>query len=137
MKSVKVLLKFAVGEATKPITWEFATVYGLHFTILQADVQPDQGGRLIMDLSGEEENIERAIAYAKEENVSVTVLSKSVQWDNTLCVHCGACTAVCPSRALSIDPVTAELCFKNELCVVCERCTYACPTGALSVALFA
>ena len=135
MKSVKVLLKFAVDEVKKPITWTFATEYGLRFSILGADVRAT-GGRLIMDLSGEEEAIEQALDFARGENVSVTVLSRSVVWDNARCVHCGACTAVCPSKALHLDPASAELCFDNERCVVCEMCTHACPTGALQVNLF-
>lgn len=136
MKSIKVLLKFPIGEADKPVTWLFATKYGLRFSILQADVQPGRKGRLIMDLSGDEESLSAALDFAKSENISVTVLSKSVEWDDTLCVHCGSCTAACPSKALTIDPVTAELCFDNEACVVCELCTHVCTTGALKVALF-
>lgn len=135
MKSVKVLLKFAVNETDKPVTWLLATKYGLRFSILQADIRSDHGGKLIMDLTGEPENIEQALKFAESENVGVTVLSRTVVWDDGTCVRCGACTAVCTSKALTLDPETADLIFDNEKCIVCEMCTKACPTGSLKVDL--
>ena len=133
MKSVKVMLQFPMQETSKPITWLFATEFGLKFSILQADIRAGRGGRIIMNLSGEEENIAGAMQFAREENVQVTQLSRLVRWEDEVCVHCGACTAVCPSGALSIDKVTAELKYQNEKCVACEMCTHACPTGAMHV----
>ena len=135
MKSIKVLLQFPISETNSPVTWMFATEYGVRFSILQADVRPGQGGRLVLDLAGEEDSLAAALEYAKSVDVSVTILSKSVEWDEDLCVHCGACTAACPTKALTIDPQTAELCFDNEKCVVCEMCTRVCTTGAMKVAL--
>ena len=68
MKSVKVLMKFPMDEEGKPVTWMFATKYGLQFSILQADVKPGQGGRLIMDLTGEENSIKEALEFAQSGN---------------------------------------------------------------------
>lgn len=131
--SVKVLLKFPVHDTDKPVAWTFATKYNLRFSILQSDIRAGRGGQLIMDLHGEEKDIEAALAFARAENVAASVLSRTVRWDDEVCVHCGACTAVCISGALSLDPVTAELTFDNGKCVACEMCTHACPTGAMHV----
>ena len=136
MKSIKVLLQFPISETNSPVTWVFATEYGIRFSILQADIRPGQGGRLILDLTGEEGSLAAALDYARSLDVSVTVLSKTVEWDEELCVHCGSCTAACPTNALAIDPETAELSFDNELCAVCEICTHVCTTGAMKVALY-
>ena len=133
MKQVKIMLKFLVHETSKPIAWLFATEYGLEFSILQADIRAGRGGRIIMDITGEEENINRAVAFARGENVEVKFLSRVVCWENNVCVHCGACTAVCTSKALSLDPETAELRFDNGKCLACGMCTQACPTGAMHV----
>lgn len=134
-KSVKVLLKFRVHETDKPIAWLFATKYNLCFSILQSDIRAGFGGQLIMDLTGEEEDISAALAFARGENVETRILSRTVCWDDEVCVHCGACTAVCIGGALSLDPVTASLSFDNSKCVACEMCTHACPTGAMRVEL--
>lgn len=133
MKHAKIMLKFPVHETTKPIAWLFATEFGLKFSILQADIRAERGGRIIMDISGEEENITRAIAFARAENVEVQLLTRVVCWENDVCVHCGACTAVCTSKALSLDKETFELNFDNSKCLACEMCTQACPTGAMHV----
>lgn len=133
MKSAKVLLKFPVHETEKPIAWLFATRYNLKFSILQSDIKAGRGGQLIMDIEGEEKDIESALAFARGENVKTVILSRTVCWDDDVCVRCGACTAVCVSGALSLDPETAELRFDNGKCLACEMCTHACPTGAMRV----
>ena len=133
MKKAKIMLKFPVQETAKPIAWLFATEYGLKFSILQADIRAGRGGRIIMDISGEEDDINRAVAFARQENVEVQFLSRAVSWENNVCVHCGACTAVCTSKALTLDPETFELKFDNSRCLACEMCTQACPTGAMHV----
>ena len=134
-KSVKIRLSFRPVDTEKPLVHTFATRFGLMFSILQADISPDKGGRLVLDLSGEESAIEKALKYAAEQGVDVRVLSRVVHWDDKVCVHCGSCTAVCRSRALSLSPDTAMLSFDNARCVVCEMCVKACPTGALTVEL--
>ncbi len=133
--SVKIRLGFHPGDTEKPFVHLLATRYGLVFSILQADISPDKGGRMVLDLSGEEKAIEDALKFTLEQGVDVRILSRVVRWDDKVCVHCGSCTAVCRSRALQLDPETAMLSFHNERCVVCEMCVKACPTGALKVEL--
>ncbi len=135
-KSVKVRLKFNTRDTEKPFVHLFATEFGLIFSILQADITPGQGGRMILDLTGEAENIDRALEFALSRGVRVKILSKAIVWNDQTCVHCGSCTAVCLHKALTLDPETAELRFNNENCVVCEMCLKACPTGALKVDIF-
>ncbi len=133
MKELKVRVKFSPESADMPLAWYLATKFGIRFSILQAELRAGQGGRMIMDLSGEPEDLNNALAFARDEGIDVKVLHRSVSWDNDVCVHCGACTAVCTRKALTLDPVTAELAFNNARCVACEMCTRACPTGAMHV----
>lgn len=134
-KSVKIRLRFRPEDTKQPFVHLFATRFGLVFSILQADITPDQGGRLVLDVTGEQSAIAEALQYTAEQGVSVQVLSRVIRWDDQVCVHCGSCTAVCVQRALTLDPETAMLSFNNAHCVVCEMCTKACPTGALKVEL--
>ncbi len=133
--SVKVRFRFHPADVERPFIHLLATRFGLTFSILQADISPDKGGRMVMDLAGEENAIEEAVRFAAEQNVDVKILSRVVHWDDKVCVHCGSCTAVCRTQALSLDPETAMLSFDNARCVVCEMCVKVCPTGALSVEL--
>lgn len=134
-KSVKIRLRFRPEDTKQPFVHMFATKYGLVFSILQADITPDKGGRMVLDLSGEQSAIEDALAFTAAQGVSVQVLSRVIHWDDQVCVHCGSCTAVCVQRALTLDRETAMLSFDNARCVVCEMCTKACPTGAIRVEL--
>lgn len=132
-KSVKIRLRFPENSPNKPFVHLFATQFGLVFSIFQADITPGKGGRMILDLTGESGNIDKALAFAGENGVKVDILSKAIRWDTNVCVHCGACTAVCVHKALTLDRETAELSFDNDRCVVCEMCIKACPTGAVSL----
>lgn len=133
--SVKIRLRFRPQDTEQPFVHLLATRFGLVFSIYQADISPDRGGRLVLDLTGEREQIDEALRYAGECGVDVKVLSRVVHWDDQVCVHCGSCTAVCMQRALTLDSETAMLSFDNARCVVCEMCVSACPTGALRVEL--
>jgi len=133
--SVKIRLRFRPANTERPFVHLFATRFGLVFSILQADISPDKGGRLVLDLIGEESAIDDALKYTIEQGIDVQILSRVVRWDDRVCVHCGSCTAVCRTRALQLSPDTATLSFDNARCVVCEMCVSACPTGALTVEL--
>jgi len=50
-----------------------------------------------------------------------------VKIENNTCVHCGACTAVCNTRALSIDNKVWELNYDASQCNGCNTCLPACP----------
>jgi len=49
------------------------------------------------------------------------------------CVDCGACTAVCNSRALHLDPTSWSLIYDQQQCTGCKLCIKACPMRALKV----
>lgn len=130
-KSVVVRFKFDTDSASNPMICYLARDYHLVFSLLQADVRPGFGGICILKLTGEEEDIRKGLEFAENCGVKARLLSKSIILDSDSCVDCGACTAVCIHKALTLDPVTWEVVFDNEKCVVCEMCTHACPTNSL------
>ena len=135
-KTVKVRFRFDADSASKPMIFYLARDYNIVFSILQADIKPGEGGRIIMDLRGEEEDIAKGLDYAVSCGVNVKTLTKAIVWNDKTCVHCGTCTAVCTHRALVLDSETAQLSYNNENCVVCEMCVPTCPTGAISTDIF-
>ena len=136
-KSVKVRFQFNPDDVNKPVIYLLSRDYNIVFSILQADIRPGRGGRTILDLTGEEDDMRRGLEFVHSENIRVSELATAVTWNDDKCLHCGMCTAVCTHQALRLDPETAELSFNNANCVVCEMCTHACPTGALFVDLLA
>lgn len=51
----------------------------------------------------------------------------AIGWKEDLCVHCGACSAVCGQSAIK----NGREDFFEELCVQCGKCVDVCPTNAL------
>lgn len=47
------------------------------------------------------------------------------------CVGCGACLAVCPAAAISVEGKKAQI--DNDKCIGCASCIAACMTGAIDV----
>ena len=53
--------------------------------------------------------------------------------DEEACSPCGACQAVCPTEAITMDPVSMKIVFDNSQCIACEACVTACPPRAMEV----
>ncbi|MDM7202717.1 MAG: 4Fe-4S binding protein, partial [Thermodesulfobacteriaceae bacterium] len=53
--------------------------------------------------------------------------------NENVCIHCGACTAVCPTGALSVDRETFKVIFDPEKCTTCGFCVSACITKAMEI----
>ncbi|MFC1858130.1 4Fe-4S dicluster domain-containing protein [Thermodesulfobacteriota bacterium] len=52
---------------------------------------------------------------------------------STTCQQCEepACAVICPSRALSRDPITGAILVDKERCVGCKMCMQVCPFGTI------
>ena len=136
MKTIKVFLYFPPDRTDKPISYHLIKDFDLVLNILQGQITPGKRGRLTVELTGDEENIERGLRFLDEQGVRYRIFAKSILWNEGKCVHCGACTAVRPSRALYMDPVTWSLTFEQEKCLICEACIKACPLDAMDVDTF-
>ena len=132
MKKMKVLLRFPSERAGKPVTSHLIRDFDLDFSILSAHINPGMIGELTLELSGEEENLDAGVKFLQEQGVQVHMLSRAIAWDSDNCTHCGACIAVCPSDALSLDE-NAQLSLNQDKCIVCELCLKGCPLNVLSL----
>ncbi len=52
--------------------------------------------------------------------------------DLDLCIHCGACAAICEAGAITGVEGSPEL-SSPELCTRCADCEETCPVGAITV----
>ena len=106
MYSRKVVIRYHADFADKPIIYELVKRYDLLLNILKARIFPRREGVLVLELSGERENFDNGIRYLKGLGLNVEPLSKCVSQNVDKCVHCGACTAFCPSSSLYFDRET-------------------------------
>lgn len=133
-KTLKVTFYFPADSSNKPYINEMVRAYNISFSILSADIVPGKRGRTLLQLWGEEDEINKAIGFMKGEGVGVRIFTDEIIHDRGRCVDCGACTAVCPSGALYMMDDTLN--FDAEKCVACEHCIGACPTRAIGHEVF-
>ena len=91
---------------------------------------------IVVELSGSKENFDKGIRFLKEKGLTVEPVSKNVSQNNDKCVHCGACTAFCPTDALYLERQSMKVLFDAEKCNGCELCVLACPPRAMEVNIF-
>jgi len=129
----KVVLHFSKEIWDKPIIYKLIKEYDLIVNILKASVLPKRESYLILELEGDSNIYRQGIDYLKECGVVVDSIDQDIKRDEDICTHCGACTAICPTNALSINRDTMEVLFDSELCSGCELCVPVCPPRAMEV----
>jgi len=86
-----------------------------------------------MELTGDPRNYEKGMKYLSDTGVDIQSLSQDVVRNEERCTHCGACVAICPTGAFSVDPKTRKVLFDNTKCVACEMCLKGCPPRAMEL----
>jgi ferredoxin len=124
-------LTFPPRQATKAITYHLVKDYDLVPNILRAQIQPGQEGRMLVEVTGHREDLDKGIAFLEKEGVAVEEAASDIELDEELCVVCGLCTAVCKPGAFRLDAESGKLVFDKDKCVYCEACVVACPRRAV------
>jgi ferredoxin len=127
------ILRFDKTEVQKPVVCYLARDYDLIFNILNAAVLPRKEGIMVLEISGTRKNYREGVKYLKDQGVHVENASQEISRDKKKCTHCGACTAVCPTGALSVERPEMSVKFEQEKCSICELCVPACPTRAMEI----
>ena len=131
----KLMLFFPKCECEKPIIYHLVKDYDLIVNIFRAKVTPEEEGYLVLDVTGTDAHIERAMDYLRTFGVRISPTGKGLQWNAQRCVHCGHCLTHCPTAALYIvNAGTREVAFDEEKCIECLACIPACPYGACTSA---
>lgn len=133
MYSKILVLRFPKSVVHKPLVCNLVRDYDLTFNILNAEVLPRKEGILVIELYGERKNFKAGVEFLKSNGVQVKNAGQEVRRIDKKCIHCGACTAVCPTGALSVNRDNLSVEFNQEKCSVCELCITACVTRAMKV----
>lgn len=131
----RVTLIFPKRSVHMPVTYRLAKDFNVAANIIRAQVTPNQVGTLVVELSGDIDQLDAALEWMRSQDINISMASREILIDEESCVHCGLCTGVCPTEALSLDPQTFRLTFTRSRCVVCEQCIPTCPVQAISTNL--
>ncbi len=118
-----------------PITYRLAKDFNVAANIIRAQVAPNQIGTLVVELSGDIDELEASVEWMRSQDITVSLASREISIDEDICVHCGLCTGICPTEALTLDKDTFKLTFTRSRCIVCEQCIPTCPVSAISTNL--
>jgi len=120
------LLKFTAENVDKPIIAKCAQETGVLLDVLRADATDFAVVRF-------EDNAEKKVReFFKKEGVEAKELKNAVIKDEDLCIDCGACIALCPTKCFSLDENGKHV-YDEDLCVLCKNCIDACPRRALKL----
>ena len=125
---------FNEHEMQESITYILVSKYNIEPNILKAEMD-DTGGMMILKLKGDAANIDRGIEYVRSIGIEAIQLNKHIVRDHDICIDCGSCVSICPSRAFSIDPNSWEIHLNFERCIACGSCLNACPTHAVTLTI--
>lgn len=131
----RLTLTFPKRTVQMPITYRLAKDFNVAANIIRAQVAPNQIGKLVVELSGDIDQLDAAIEWMRSHDINVSLIDREILIDETSCVHCGLCTGVCPTEALTLNPDDFRLHFTRSRCIVCEQCIPTCPVQAISTNL--
>lgn len=131
----RVRLTFTRRAIHMPVTYRLAKDFNVAANIIRAQVAPNQIGKLVLELSGDIDQLDAAIEWMRSQEIEVSVASREILIDEETCVDCGLCTGVCPTEALTLSPENFRLQFSRSRCIVCEQCIPTCPVQAISTNL--
>jgi len=124
---MRMVLRFPAETVNEPITYNLIKEYDVLVNILNADITHGKEGNLLIEMAGNESNVNEALVYLESRQVLISPVVKTILFNESQCIHCGACSSVCFSGALEMDPDSRKLQFVPEKCVACELCIRACP----------
>jgi L-aspartate semialdehyde sulfurtransferase ferredoxin len=133
MKKTKVVLLFPASKVEEPIIYHLVKDYDLMVNILRATIDPHKQGRMVVELSGEENQISRGINYLERVEVKIEPLAEEIRHLDERCTSCTACVPICPTEALHVNRENWIVSFEAQKCVVCLSCLEVCPSKAMEI----
>ncbi|MFM7269344.1 MAG: NIL domain-containing protein [Cyanobium sp.] len=131
----RLTLHFPREAVHQPITYRLAVDFDVAAKILRAQVAPNQVGTMVVELSGDIDELDAAESWLEHQGLGLNRALGEIRIDPQRCVDCGICASVCPSGALRFDPPSQRLQFESSRCLVCEQCIPSCPLEAIALLL--
>ena len=119
----------------QPLTYRLAVDFDVAAKILRAQVAPNQSGTMVVELSGDIDELDAAEQWLERQGLRLDRAPGQIRIDPARCIDCGICSSVCPSEALEFTAPAWQLQFHAQRCLVCEQCIPSCPFEAIALVL--
>ncbi|MBW1713255.1 MAG: 4Fe-4S binding protein [Deltaproteobacteria bacterium] len=133
MPSRRLILSYPPDVVQEPVTYQLVKDYDLKINILKARIRPREGGRLVIEISGQKKDLEAGLAYLTGLGIDTRTLVRDIRIDPDKCCHCTACVPICPTGALQVDRDDWQVSLDHDKCVLCETCVTVCPYRAIDL----
>ena len=133
MITKRIVLQFPQTLVEQALVYRLVKDYNLIFNILKAYISPEEGGRVVMELSGENKDYEDGIKFLTDKGINVTPLSQDVIRNDQRCIHCGVCVPVCPTGSFVVESTKRDVNFYDDKCIACGLCVKICPFHAMEI----
>ncbi|MEL6319239.1 MAG: NIL domain-containing protein, partial [Cyanobacteria bacterium J06626_14] len=77
----RVTLTFLKRSINQPITYRLAKDFNVAVNIFRAQIAPNQVGKLVVELSGDIDQLDAAIAWLQEQEIGVSLASREILID--------------------------------------------------------
>ena len=127
----KIVLFFPATVVEQPFIYNLIKDFDWMVTILKADINPRKEGRMVLEVTADEESYQKGMEHLQTQGVNLSPLEQEIAWVEERCTQCGACAVICPTKALTVKRPEMTISFDDSKCVVCEHCLKACPARAV------
>ena len=93
----RITLHFPREAVHQPITYRLAVDFDIAAKILRAQIAPNQSGTMVVELSGDIDDLAAAEQWLEAQGLGINRASGQIHVDPQRCVDCGLCSSVCPS----------------------------------------
>lgn len=132
MKTIKVVLSFPPSTVEDPIIFHLIRDYGLKVNILRASIDAGKQGRVVVELTGDDNQLKNGANFLESKSVEIEPLTEEIQHLEERCTSCTSCVPLCPTGALDVDRETWAVSHDADKCVVCLSCVDVCPYRAVT-----
>ena len=129
----KVLLSFAPELTFRSFVNDIIKNYNININIIKADIEIAKGGKLLVTLEGDDEEVAAVEKFLTDNGVVISRMGSAITFNQSRCVACGSCTSSCPSGALTITAPDWTLNFNPDKCIMGKLCLKSCPMKLFSI----
>lgn len=131
MQTKRFVMTFPPEEVERPYIYRLVKEFDLMPNILRASITPQDVGHMVVELGGEDANIEKGLELLRAQGIKIEPLGQDIKMNEEKCIQCGCCVGFCPTAALHHERPSMKVVFDEDKCVACELCLTACLTRAM------